>query len=49
MKTISITTGDKKSIGLEVTTKALSKIPERLKKSCIITWRSASSSDSYFK
>ncbi len=49
MKTISITTGDRKSIGLEITTKALLRLPQRIKDdACIFTWRSSDSDDCYF-
>ncbi len=48
MKTISITTGDRRSVGLEVTTKALGRLSVSLKNSCIFTWRACDSNDNYF-
>lgn len=49
MKTISITTGDKKSVGLEITTKALNKFAQKnLKNCCIFIFRASDSQDSYF-
>ena len=49
MKTISITTGDKRSVGLEITTKALHRFSNSgLKNFCIFIWRSCDSDDKYF-